>query len=146
GEAAYAGLLGLEQVAGDALGALGSRSRPPAELVAAVLDHAFVHGCPGLRRLEAELAGAGRRRTAGPARSPAARLGGHRVRLALRVAVGGHHHVAEVGEALGVIGVEAAGADGDAGELSDAIDLHGDGAHAALDLGLVQALLGLGEL
>src|SRR6188768_107950 len=52
-----------------------------------------------------------------PARERAERLGGQRVGLGLGVAVGGHDHVAEVGEVVGVGAVEPAGPDVDADQL-----------------------------
>ena len=58
-----------------------------------------------------------------PAGERAEGLGRHRVGLGLRVAVGGHDHVAEVGQVVGVGAVEAAWLDVDRDQLADAVDL-----------------------
>ena len=106
GQPAYVDRVGLQQVERDPLRALGTDARAAGR---------------------ARRSGPGRRlRTTGPPSSPscpgspaaaeaagqrAERLGGQRVGLGLGVAVGRHDHVAEVGEVVGVVAVEAAGAD-----------------------------------
>src|SRR5690606_34915625 len=66
-EAPYVGGLGLEDVEGYPLRALGTDARQPAEFVDEVLNHAFVHGTlpspggPGRRTSHVPLCGCARR-------------------------------------------------------------------------------------
>ena len=159
GEPAYVGRVGREQVERDPLGALGTDAGQPAELVDQVLDHAFVQrGLPSEPGEPPEPLGGPPKPNgwpppgsspavpppspprpspsppvSGPSCSPASASA-----LRLGVAAGGHDHVAEVGEVVGVAAVEAAGPDLDADQLAGAADRRGDRAarDGAVDLGL----------
>ena len=85
-EPAYVGRVGLQQVEGDALGALRADAGQPAELVDQVLDDAFVHQKPTGRRATAGPAATGvaaAERAAQAAGERTERLGGQRSALAL---------------------------------------------------------------